>query len=89
MPNIEIHGAATPTMTRNGVAARLRYATFAKDIVITVYKNSAADMMTGDYKPYLRIVCTNATEAQRVVDLLKPLEMDMEVMLLHAFIPAK
>jgi hypothetical protein len=87
MPNIEIHGLSELNSGKMSgkVAATLLDASFAKkEVVVSAVNDVVLDLTPSD-RPYLRIVCTDATEAQQVVDLLKPLKLDIEVLLLNAF----
>jgi len=87
MPNIEIHGFGVNSREITAkVAYCLKPSPVAADIVISVNSDVVHDLKW-DPKPYFRIVCTDINEVNLVVDLLKPLRIDMEVLLLHAFIP--
>jgi hypothetical protein len=87
MHNIEIHGYnASDTALMTGILATC-LTPFADDIVISEYAGVVMDPVTRKDSPYLRIVCVDAAEAQRIVDLLGPIKIDIEVLLLHAFIP--
>lgn len=89
MPNIEIHGpgAVYRKVMKSNMVRCLEETELSADIVISEY--DVALNLWGSPRPYLRVACTDAAEAQRVVDLLKPLHIDMEVLLLHAFIPSQ
>ena len=90
MPNIEIHGLAGVSLngTTDDIVNLLRPAPFAEDVVISLINDNVINL-GGNNRPYLRVVGTDATETQQVVDLLKPLKVDIEVLLLHAFVPAQ
>ena len=90
MPNVEIHGYNEPetNIVAGMVAERLRFAPFAHDVVISECHGVVTNLMMQN-KPYLRVIDDDAPEAQQVVDLLKPLNIDIEVLLLHAFIPSQ
>ena len=89
MPNIEVHGLSERGAAgMSGEIAKILIKTpLAKEVVISAMNDVVADLVPSD-RPYLRVVCTTAAEAQQVVDLLKPLNIDIEVLLLHAFMPA-
>jgi hypothetical protein len=88
MPNIEIHGLAeaeAKTMYSQ-VERALRNSPVANNVVISRYSDVVKDLLGYD-RPYLRIVCTDEVEAQQVAGLLKPLNLDLEIFRLRAFIP--
>jgi hypothetical protein len=88
MPNIEIHGLSELNSGRMAreVAKCLLGASFADEAVITSC-NDAVMNLRGEEQPYLRICCSIDTGAEQVIKLLKPLNIDVEVLRLDQFVP--
>jgi len=86
MTNIEVYGIT------NGITKKLiqinkimENTAFEKDYVITFIKSTVTDR-DDQPKPFIRVVST-PENIDNVVELLKPLNMDIEVLELKEFIP--
>lgn len=91
MPNIELHGFGLEVGAVAGQISKHLHPSLSPDVgdvVLAICKDFIVDL-GGKNRPYLRIVGTNAAELQQIAGLLKPLNRDMELLLLHAFIPAE
>lgn len=86
MPNIEIHGLrpVCAHQLRQKIAKALEKESYAAEIVFTTYKNQVIDM-EGVEQPYLRIASSNDDFMLRIVELLKPLGIDIEYLRIEAF----
>ena len=88
MPNVEIHGFESSTeLMASKAKSCLRSHFSPMDVVITKYNDKVVDLR-GNERPYFRVVCNDEDEAQEAIDLLSTLKKDIEVLLLHDFIPA-
>ncbi len=90
MPNIEIHGVLTGSSTLGAEGLRKRiFALFLKkpyivDMVVTILQSKVTDQ-GGDYQPFLRLVGMSSDPLEEIIEILKSLEMDIEVLLLESF----
>jgi len=90
MPNIEIHGVSEVNsgLLAGLIAGLVLSSPFADDAVITSC-NDVVIGIHGNDRPYLRVACTDDSEAQLVIETLKPLKVDIEWLKLGGFIPAQ
>jgi len=104
MPNIEIHGFGTQapiSVSVYGVqlkdpAFSLRARIFAmfkdkpyfNDMVVTIVPDETVDKLNF-HQPFLRVVSTPVPYIGEIIELLKTLNMDIEIQELTAFIPKK
>lgn len=90
MPNIELHGygrCAQSMKLKVRTALRELPSAASGEIVTTEYPTVAKDFQDKK-KPFLRIIAT-ADELPDLLDRLRGLYEDMEVMLLNRWIPGK
>lgn len=98
MPNIEIHGFGCGAVAESNSAenADLRRKIFdlftgksyTKEMVITAVADDVRDG-SGRPQPFLRVVSCCDTHLDEIVELLKTLDMNIEVTMLSAFHPRK
>lgn len=91
MPNIEIHGIRGSIKycgLIKKIFKRIEELSFAHEVVVTSFLDDCRDS-SDESQPFLRIVISNASEIEPLVQQLKPLGMDIEVLNITAFIPGK
>ena len=88
MPNIEIHGFSVrfAEQVSGKVVKCLMDAPFADETVITFCSDAVMDLHGMD-RPYLRILSDESDEIDATVELLRPLNIEMECLMLYKFIP--
>ena len=87
MPNIELHGytAEDAVNVRKKVREALKTLKDADQIVTTFIPSNVTDLK-GTEMPFLRII-SSLNELDEVKEHLKPLGEDIEVIVLHEWIP--
>jgi len=84
MPNIEIHGLdmGKADEVRDNIFGLLQGKPYAKNMVVEVYRTEVIDIV-GKSQPYLRLLSSNETEAQEIIQILHTfLEIDIEWIIL-------
>lgn len=90
MPNIEIHGLGSRRDSVNEIATfsrireKLEATEFADKVVVTLCNDNCWDLKRKD-ATYLRILSSDPADSQKLVELLAPLKMDIEVVRLESF----
>ena len=101
MPNIEIHGLGLPTAfldlevfesqevdpgeTEEAIFKIFADKPYRSEMVVSIIPSSVSDGKTS--QPFLRVVSTPSPYLDEIVELLKTLDMDIEVQELKAFHP--
>jgi len=95
MPNIEIHGEGEEGFIkalRNRIfeAIRTKDIELASKVVVTSVSDICVDIALRS-KPFLRIISpkADAKKIQQIIECLKPIGMDMEIVTSDSFIPGR
>jgi len=100
MPNIEIHGFGYQSLVYgthvtsgakdlgNKALRLLSEKSYLPEVVITICADEVFDVI-GKPQPFLRVVSTPTPHLDEIVELLKTLNVDIEVQMLSAFYPKK
>lgn len=88
MPNIEIFSlrSGEATTIRDGIKRLLAKEPFTVDVVITVHEQTETTDLNYERQPFLRLACDNQGHLDRTAELLRPLNLDIEVLPLIRFI---
>ena len=90
MPNIELHGF-TEIRGRElffQIKAAMEKEEFFEDIVITLCIDVVADFKDNQC-PFIRICTTSTKQEERLIEILSEKNIDVEVLPVKKFIPAK
>lgn len=91
MPNVEIHGLkdyeGLQTSTRKKIFEVTQRLPFANEIVVTIVSDECRNRRLAA-QPFLRVIC-DESEMQELIEHLKILNMDTEILLVKDFIPGK
>ncbi|MDE2021884.1 MAG: hypothetical protein KGI71_03140 [Patescibacteria group bacterium] len=87
MPNIELHGyaAEAASATKEKVRTALASSEEADEMVTTTYPTVVEDLK-GKQTPFMRVI-GSLRELPNLLERLKPLNEDMEVIVLGQWIP--
>jgi len=95
MPNIEIHGIGIRgAYVDDGMNLELKIfeifsgKTYISEMVVTTFDDAVQDAHHLR-QPFLRVVSTPSPHLDEIVELLKALNIDIEVLMLSAFYPKK
>lgn len=95
MPNIEVHGFGEYKCEYVGIKNRARLSvnelfdlfcdkSYVEEMVITICPDITLDKK-GENQPFLRVVSTPSPHLDEIVELLKVLNIDIEILLLKSF----
>jgi len=88
MPNVEIHGFGDESEAKRVQVEQALANDFDPDQTITTVYQTSARTIKGDAAPFLRIVASPKSLG-KIIELLEPLNDDLEVMPLGQFIAKK
>jgi len=90
MPNVELFGLSHPfdKEVKKRVAEALKGVVPEEDVVITEHKADVIDLK-GKPAPFIRLTTTPIPKLNEVVEALKDIPIDLEVMLLQQFYAVK
>ena len=93
MPNIEIHGYKGQlwmegVQKKDEILHLLKHSNFKDEAVVTLCNDACVDVY-GKPQPYLRICGTIIEQLDKIVEILEPIKMDKEVLVITKFILKK
>lgn len=92
MPNIEIHGVKKDDTKHfrltEKIFKRVEGLVFAGELVLTKVMDDCRDR-NNKSQPFLRIIISEKSKIEPLVQQLKPLGIDMEILIIDGFIPGE
>lgn len=90
MFNIEVYGIrgdSVDAVIRKRIIGQIRDFTLGNDVIVTVVESVSVDKDSQKIAPFLRICSSDQFQLYALVEKLKPLAMNIEILLLTDFFP--